>query len=142
MSCEGRSQNLSFQESLSLSVIYIYIYIYIHRLNQNNIYTKTTLQLERNKFEGSKNRFYKNSLLWTIAEHVQKRCLTKLQLERNKFEASKNGFYKNSLRMDNSRTRTKTKLIKYLGSVWYMCLKTENCCLKIFMEIRVGEKMC
>ena len=29
-----------------------------------------------------------------------------------------------------------------LGSVWYMYLKTENCCLKIFVEIRVGEKMC
>ena len=25
--------------------------------------------------------------------------------------------------------------------VWYMCLKTENCCLKIFVEIRVGEKV-
>ena len=22
-----------------------------------------------------------------------------------------------------------------------MCLKTENCCLKIFVEIRVGEKV-
>ena len=28
-----------------------------------------------------------------------------------------------------------------LGPVWYMCLKTENCCLKIFIEIRVGEKV-
>ena len=27
------------------------------------------------------------------------------------------------------------------GSVWYMCLKTKNCCLKIFVEIRVGEKV-
>ena len=27
------------------------------------------------------------------------------------------------------------------GPVWYMCLKTENCCLKIFLEIRVGEKV-
>ena len=26
--------------------------------------------------------------------------------------------------------------------VWYMCLKIENCCLKIFVEIRVGKKMC
>ena len=29
-----------------------------------------------------------------------------------------------------------------LGPVWYMCLKTENCCLKTFMEIRVDEKVC
>ena len=29
-----------------------------------------------------------------------------------------------------------------LRAVWYMCLKTENCCLKIFVEIRVSEKMC
>ena len=28
-----------------------------------------------------------------------------------------------------------------LGPVWYVCLKTENCCLKIFVEIRVGEKV-
>ena len=28
-----------------------------------------------------------------------------------------------------------------LGPVWYMCLKTENCCLKTFVEIRVGEKV-
>ena len=28
------------------------------------------------------------------------------------------------------------------GSVWYVCLKTENCCLKTFVEIRVGEKVC
>ena len=34
------------------------------------------------------------------------------------------------------------KFWDHLGSVWYMYLKTENCCLKIFVEIRVGEKMC
>ena len=28
-----------------------------------------------------------------------------------------------------------------LGPVWYMCLKTENCCLKTFVEIRLGEKV-
>ena len=28
-----------------------------------------------------------------------------------------------------------------LGPVWYMCLKTENCCLKTFVEIRVGGKV-
>ena len=31
--------------------------------------------------------------------------------------------------------------IKTQGPVWYMCLKTENCYLKIFIEIRVGEKI-
>ena len=25
--------------------------------------------------------------------------------------------------------------------VWYMCLKTENYCLKIFVKIRVGKKV-
>ena len=29
-----------------------------------------------------------------------------------------------------------------IGPVWYMCLKIENCCLKIFVEIRVGKKVC
>ena len=33
------------------------------------------------------------------------------------------------------------KLKVCLGLVWYVCLKIENCCLKIFVEIRVGEKM-
>ena len=32
--------------------------------------------------------------------------------------------------------------LPHLGSVWYMCLKTENCYLKTFMEIPVGEKVC
>ena len=35
----------------------------------------------------------------------------------------------------------KEKKKKQLGSVWYMCLKTENCYLKTFVEIRVGEKV-
>ena len=29
----------------------------------------------------------------------------------------------------------------YLWPVWYMYLKTENCYLKTFVEIRVGEKV-
>ena len=29
-----------------------------------------------------------------------------------------------------------------LGPVWYICLKTENCYLKTFVEICVGEKVC
>ena len=32
-------------------------------------------------------------------------------------------------------------LLDYLGPVWYVCLKTENCYLKTFVEIRVGEKV-
>ena len=31
--------------------------------------------------------------------------------------------------------------LQRLGSVWYMCLKTTNCCLKTFMEIHVDEKV-
>ena len=34
------------------------------------------------------------------------------------------------------------KTERTLRTIWYMCLKTEICCLKIFMKIRVGEKMC
>ena len=37
--------------------------------------------------------------------------------------------------------RWKIKIFKILGSVWYICLKTENCCLKIFVEIHMAEKM-
>ena len=31
--------------------------------------------------------------------------------------------------------------MKDRGPVWYMCLKTKNFCLKIFVKIRVGEKV-
>ena len=31
---------------------------------------------------------------------------------------------------------------QYLGPDWFVCLKTKNCCLKTFVEIRVGEKVC
>ena len=27
------------------------------------------------------------------------------------------------------------------GLIWYVCLKIENYCLKIFVKIRVGEKV-
>ena len=32
-------------------------------------------------------------------------------------------------------------LRRILWARWYVCLKTENCYLKTFVEIRVGEKM-
>ena len=35
----------------------------------------------------------------------------------------------------------KKLLSENLRSIWYMCLKTENCYLKIFVEIHVGEKV-
>ena len=34
-----------------------------------------------------------------------------------------------------------TCIFTYLGPVWYMCLKTKNCCLKNFVEIRIDEKV-
>ena len=33
-------------------------------------------------------------------------------------------------------------MTKFLGTVWYICLKTENYYLKIFVKIRMGEKKC
>ena len=51
------------------------------------------------------------------------------------------------IKMNGNKKHSITFLINsntfsgYLGSVWYMCLKTENCCLKTFVEIRVGEKV-
>ena len=38
--------------------------------------------------------------------------------------------------------RAEHAMLRLLGAVWYVCLKTENCSLKIFMEIRVSEKVC
>ena len=40
------------------------------------------------------------------------------------------------------RGRLKKRKEKNKESVWYMCLKIENCYLKTFVEIRVGEKVC
>ena len=31
--------------------------------------------------------------------------------------------------------------LKFLGYVWYMCLKIENYCLKTFVEICVDKKV-
>ena len=36
---------------------------------------------------------------------------------------------------------SKKKNVKPLEPVWYMCLKIENYCLKIFIKIRVGKKV-
>ena len=33
------------------------------------------------------------------------------------------------------------ELFEFVRPVWYMCLKIENCCLKTFVKIRVGEKV-
>ena len=33
------------------------------------------------------------------------------------------------------------ELLGFVRPVWYMCLKTENYYLKIFVKIRVGEKV-
>ena len=57
--------------------------------------------------------------------------------------------YFNSLILASTITEKKKKkgpknsviMLGSLGAVWYMCLKTENCCLKTFVEIRVGEKV-
>ena len=43
---------------------------------------------------------------------------------------------------NDASIQKKTLDLENVGSIWYMCLKTENCCLKIFVEIRVGEKVC
>ena len=41
-----------------------------------------------------------------------------------------------------SKKKKKKKLFfRRLGPVWYVCLKTKNYCLKIFVKIRVGKKM-
>ena len=39
------------------------------------------------------------------------------------------------------KTKTLYLVKNNLGSVWYVCLKTENYYLKIFIKIRVGEKV-
>ena len=56
--------------------------------------------------------------------------------------------FANGLFTENTvETKGKPKLFCFVflflgsGPVWYMCLKTENCCLKIFVEKRVGEKV-
>ena len=47
----------------------------------------------------------------------------------------------------NKKKKEKRKELKSLntvcdlGLVWYMCLKTVNCCLKIFMKIHVSKKI-
>ena len=54
-----------------------------------------------------------------------------------------------SLRLKKKRKKEKKKKKEvlrlpntHLESIWYVCLKTENCCLKKFVKIRMGEKVC
>ena len=47
-----------------------------------------------------------------------------------------------SLSLSLSYTHKKQNRTKHKKYVWYMCLKTENCYLKTFVKIRVGEKVC
>ena len=43
--------------------------------------------------------------------------------------------------LESNNMKPNALIRTHLGPVWYMCLKTENCCLKTFVEIRVGEKV-
>ena len=47
-----------------------------------------------------------------------------------------------SISLSLSYTHKKQNRTKHKKYVWYMCLKTENCYLKTFVKIRVGEKVC
>ena len=44
--------------------------------------------------------------------------------------------------IDMNEWDLKLKKKKNTGPILYMCLKTENGCLKTFIKIRVGEKLC
>ena len=39
------------------------------------------------------------------------------------------------------KKKKKKLFFRRSGSVWYVCLKIENCCLKTFVEIRIDKKM-
>ena len=39
------------------------------------------------------------------------------------------------------QNQTKVKTQRHLEPVWYVCLKIENYCLKIFVKICVGKKI-
>ena len=41
----------------------------------------------------------------------------------------------------NKKQKTHRQFLSSWELVWHMCLKTENCCLKTFVEIRVSEKV-
>ena len=47
-----------------------------------------------------------------------------------------------SISLSLSYTHKKQNRPKHKKYAWYMCLKTENCNLKTFVKIRVGEKVC
>ena len=50
----------------------------------------------------------------------------------------------NALYFSKKKIKKHFFFFTYMGHfepVWYVCLKTENCCLKTFVEIRVGEKV-
>ena len=60
--------------------------------------------------------------------HIPKSIITALKKKRKKEKKKK----KEVLRLPNT----------HLEPVWYVCLKTENCCLKKFVKIHMDEKVC
>ena len=63
--------------------------------------------------------------------------------EENREETWEENWDKLRVRVKKEKERwNHEKIVRQLELVWYMCLKTENCCLKTFVKIRVGEKVC
>ena len=51
-------------------------------------------------------------------------------------------YHGKSEKLPNNWQHTSRSVNRNIVHVWYMCLKIENCCLKIFIETRVSEKIC
>ena len=66
-------------------------------------------------------------------------CNTLWQIIKKKLQSIKNFGYTIDEEFVHVMGHVHLNCSGYIRSVWYMYLKTENCCLKTFVKIRVGE---
>ena len=66
-------------------------------------------------------------------------CNTLWQIIKKKLQSIKNFGYTIDEEFVHVMGHVHLNCSGYIRSIWYMYLKTENCCLKTFVKIRVGE---
>ena len=70
------------------------------------------------------------------------KCVSLKSYSTFSFDVNFYNLFFDSLKNNTNQTFFVIRKINNLGPIWYMCLKTKNCYLKIFVKIRVGKKVC
>ena len=69
------------------------------------------------------------------------KCVSLKSYSTFSFDVNFYNLFFDSLKNNTNQTFFIIRKIRNLGPIWYICLKIENYYLKIFVKIRVGEKV-